>query len=540
MRHALHTLVGTAILLAAMGCKDKSSTPSTAEAAPAGQKAAAAAAAPAIEPSSTAVKVEFFVMSQCPYGVRVVDAIAPALQKLGSEVDFHLEFIGGKDSDGTLSSMHGPNEVTGDKAQLCAAEISKANYLDFVACQNQNYRNVATNWEACAKKTGIDVDKLTACIEGEQGNQLLSASFDRARAKGARGSPTMFIGGKPYTGGRSTHAFLRAICKAHADAKAVPACASLPEPKPVSVTIISDKRCGSDCQSSVARSKSWLSNKIGKPVFTELDYADEAGKSLFDKVQGKRLPLVVIDQSIDGDPEALGELRRGLRPTKDPAYRMINFGSNWDPVCMSEGGCALDQCKNTMACRPEKPGKLELFVMSQCPYGVKALDSMAEVLKNFDNKLDFEVHFIADGTAKDGFRALHGQPEVNENIRELCAIKHYGAEYKFMDYILCRNKNIRSTNWESCTGQNGIDTAVIKACFEGEEGKLLHEEDIKIADALNIGGSPSWIVNGKHKFSGLDAETIRREVCKHNPALKGCENTLSKSAGAPVQGGCGN
>lgn len=538
MKHALHTLVGTAILLAAMGCKDKSSTPSAAEVAPDAKKAVAAQ--PAVEPSKTAVKVEFFVMSQCPYGVRVVDAVTPVLKKLGSEVDFHLEFIGSRKADGTLESMHGPKEVTGDKAQLCAAEISRANYLDFVACQNKDYRNVATNWESCAKKSNIDVQKLTTCIEGAQGDELLAASFDRARAKGARGSPTMFVDNRPYGGMRTANAFLRAICNAHSNAQAVPACAELPEQKPVNVTIISDKRCGNDCRNNANRTRARLSDVIGKPVFAELDYGDEAGKALYDKVGGKRLPVAVLDQTLDGDPEAIQYLRRGLRPARDPAYRMVNFGGKWNPVCVGKDDCHLEECKLTMPCRSEKPGKLELFVMSQCPYGVKALDVMAEVLRNFDNKIDFEVHFIAEGSAKDGFRAMHGQPEVDENIRELCAIKHYGAEYKFMDYILCRNKNIRSADWEACTGKNGIDTAVIKACFEGDEGKQLLDQDIKIADALNISGSPSWIVNGKHKFSGLDAETIRAEVCKHNASLKGCENTLSKDTGAPVQGGCGN
>ena len=107
-----------------------------------------------------------------------------------------------------------------------------------------------------------------------------------------------------------------------------------------------------------------------------------------------------------------------------------------------------------------------------------------------------------------------------------------------MDYISCRNKNIRGTDWESCTGKNGIDTKVMKKCFEGDEGKKLHEEDIKIANGLGIGASPTWIANGKHKFSGIDAETIRRNICQHNKDLKGCENKLSGNA-APVQGGCG-
>ena len=75
--------------------------------------------------------------------------------------------------------------------------------------------------------------------------------------------------------------------------------------------------------------------------------------------------------------------------------------------------------------------------------------------------------------------------------------------------------------------------------IQEREGKLLHEADIKIGNALRVTGSPTWIVNGKHKFSGLDAETIRANFCKHNAGFKGCENTLSKSS-TPVQGGCGN
>jgi hypothetical protein len=46
-------------------------------------------------------------------------------------------------------------------------------------------------------------------------------------------------------------------------------------------------------------------------------------------------------------------------------------------------------------------------------------------------------------------------------------------------------------------------------------------------------------VNNKYKFSGIDAETVRKNLCDHNKDLKGCENKLSGQSGAPVQGGCG-
>ena len=54
-----------------------------------------------------AAKLEFFIMSKCPYGVQVEKAIAPVLAKLGDNVDFHLAYIGDKKGE-ELSSMHGP------------------------------------------------------------------------------------------------------------------------------------------------------------------------------------------------------------------------------------------------------------------------------------------------------------------------------------------------------------------------------------------------------------------------------------------------
>jgi predicted DsbA family dithiol-disulfide isomerase len=485
--------------------------------------------------SANAVKVEFFVMSQCPYGVQVVNAVKDVVTGLGSEIDFQMNFIGNVTPDGQLTSMHGQTEVTGNMVQLCAAKHAPANYLDMVVCQNKNMKEVATNWKACATEAKLPVEKIESCLNGEEGKGLLKASFEAAKSRGARGSPTIFVDGKPYSGQRSTTHFFRAICAAHKGEPKPQACQNIPEPPKVNVTVLADKRC-TDCRTE--QLVNMIKFRVGNPVITELDYSDEAGKALYEKVGGGNLPLVLFDETLTADKDADQMFGRRLQPAgSDSKYRVFPTGGSWNPVCMSEGGCALETCKNTLACRQDAPNRLELFVMSQCPFGVKALNAMEEVLKNFNNKIDFQVHFIANGTAEAGFKALHGQPEVDENIRELCAIKLYGKNYKYMDYVLCRNKNIRDTNWQACTGSNGIDTKAMEKCFAGE-GKKLHEEDIKVGNALGIGASPTWIANGKHKFSGIDAETIRRNLCEHNKDLKGCENKLT-SGGAPVQGGCG-
>ena len=47
-----------------------------------------------------------------------------------------------------------------------------------------------------------------------------------------------------------------------------------------------------------------------------------------------------------------------------------------------------------------------------------------------------------------------------------------------------------------------------------------------------MSASPTWLSNGKFKFSGIDAETIKAEICKRK-RLAGCEATLSGAAPSP-------
>ena len=488
--------------------------------------------------NSGAVKVELYVMSQCPYGVQAENAFQDTVAKFGGDIDFRVEFIGQKTANGDLSSMHGPKEVRGDMVQACAMKYSPK-WFDMVLCQNANSREVDTNWEGCAAQVGIDVGKLRTCLEGEEGKQLLSESFDRAKQRNATGSPTIYIGDKPYQGGRRGSDFMRAICNAYSGSKPA-VCSNIPESPKVNVMLLSDKRCA-ECETG--RIESQLRSKIANPVVSKLDYGDADGKKLFDAIKPTNLPVAVFDATLDADKESAQAFSRGIRAAGD--YKVLSLGGPWNPACADEGGCEIEECKPTLQCRPEEPGKLEVFVMSQCPFGVKGLDAMQEVVDNFkknDAKLDFQIHFIGDGDAA-GLKSMHGQGEVDEDIREACAIKHYAEKAKYLDYIWCRNKAIKDTNWQACaTKETGIDADVIQKCFDGE-GKDLLAKSFAFSKAAGMSASPTWLVNGKFKFSGVDPETIKTNVCEHNK-FGGCENKLSGPPPRPAGGnaqpaGCG-
>ena len=529
-------LIAVALCIGSTGCQKR----------PGGDdKKSAASETTKAATSKDGVDVELYVMSQCPYGVMALDAILPAVEKLGSGVNLKIDYIGQKKPDGTLESMHGPNEVEGDILQLCAGSLAKEKQYAFIGCLNKNWRTIPKDWEACAEEAGLDVQAMKACKDGAEGKKLLAESFDRSAKAGAQGSPTIKLAGSDYRGGRKTADFMRGICGAFGDKAKPAACNDIPKPPEVTVTAITDKRCKECNADEIVTSLKDVFPGL-KPKI--LDWSDDEAKTIAKDAEIKLLPAVLFDDSIDKDKEGAQHMARWLQPAGK--YKSLRLGAEFDPtaeICDNQTDdtgngkvdCADDTCKESMLCREEKKGVLDVFVMSQCPYGVMGLDAMKDVLDAFGEELTFGIHYIAEETPN-GFESLHGQPEVDENIRELCAIKHYGEKNKYMDYVWCRNKNIRSDDWKSCTGSNDIDTKVIEKCSTGDEGKKLLSENLKLAKTLKIGGSPTWLVNNRMTFNAVSAGDIQKKICEKNPDLKGCKAELKGAApNAAPAGSCG-
>jgi hypothetical protein len=496
-----------------------------------------------------AAKLEMFVMSQCPYGVQVENAIAPVKKQLGDQLDLKIHYIGGGTKP-NLTSMHGPAEVKGDILQLCVNKLAPAKTIDFILCQNKNPRAVDSNWKDCAKELGVDEGKLSACADGDEGKNLLEASFAEATKRGANGSPTIFLNGEPYKGGRKSRDFLRTICDSYGDAKPKP-CKDIPEPPVVSAIFFSDLRCPKcDIHGLEARLRSDLAGLKVKNV----DYKTDEGKALYADLQKaqpgfKFLPVILLDKSVEKDQEGYAALKNYLRPLGD--WWEVAINGQFDPtaeICdnkIDDDGngkvdCDDDACKQAMACRPERAKTLELFVMSQCPYGAKALIATNDVAQHFGKDINVDVHFIGNGTEA-SLSSMHGQGEVDEDIREICARDHYKANHQSLKYMACRSKNPRSPDWQSCAKEAGIDEAVIQKCFDGE-GKKLLAEDFKLAQTMKIGASPTFIGNGRRQFNAIEASAVQKQYCQDNPSLEQCKSEVTvgdPAAAAAPAGSCG-
>jgi gamma interferon inducible lysosomal thiol reductase (GILT) len=507
------------ILLLAAGCENAS-------------KLDPSIAPPVARTVDKPAKLDFYVMSKCPYGVQVEKAVAPVLAQLGGNVDLHISYIGDAQGD-QLSSMHGPTEVAGDIAQLCAREVAPARYFKMIECQDNDPAHVDTNWESCGESAGIDTGAVKACIAGK-GKQLLAASFADARQRGASASPTIYLNGQAYKGGRKTKDLLRAVCTSFDGAKPE-ACASLPAPVAVNATFFSDARC-KDCNIDALEGR--LRQMFEGLVVKKVDYMTPEGKALYADLKLTSLPVILFDRTLDADKDAKQQIARYLKPAG--SYQALALGGHFDPtaeICDNQvdddgngkSDCDDATCKEALACRPEVKKSLDLFVMSHCPFGTKAMLAAKEFADAFGKDATVAVHFIGDSD-NGKLTSMHGPDEVTDDLREVCAIEHYGKDQKFLDFLACRSKDL-TADWKACTGANGIDAAVIESCVAGEGPGLL-TASFGVAEKLDFHASPTYLVNNRAMIDARDAAGIQAGFCKANPGLPGCARQLTATAPA--------
>lgn len=163
----------------------------------------------------------------------------------------------------------------------------------------------------------------------------------------------------------------------------------------------------------------------------------------------------------------------------------------------------------------EEPLTIDLYVMSQCPYGVQAEDIIFEAVKNLgEDNFDLNVEYIVSPLGDGTFQSLHGQPEVDGNMVQLCA--ESVDETKFLDFILCMNEQAQliPNNWETCANDLDYDVESIRTCFEGQEGIDLLTESAIISQEAQASASPTIFVNEKAYSGGREQIDFERAFCE--------------------------
>lgn len=201
-----------------------------------------------------------------------------------------------------------------------------------------------------------------------------------------------------------------------------------------------------------------------------------------------------------------------------------------------------DEEANKEMPKADKPA-IDLYVMSFCPYGNKAEDTLRPVYDLLKNKADFNFHYIVTSDGNE-IQSLHGQKEVDQNEREACVLKESGKD-KWFSFVTYVNKNCGSdgTCWEAGAKAAGLNTAKINTCVKAE-GAALMKADEKNSNTANASGSPTMTINGvstRAVYQYGNSEAYKKAICDtFTTAPEECAKALSAETSTAQGGSCGN
>jgi len=167
--------------------------------------------------------LEAYVVSSCPFGLQMQRAFADAVKSVPAlAADVKIRYIGSV-SNGTISSMHGPEEAKENLRQICIRDEQPANYWNYISCYMKKTTATAASGmplgdsTGCQASTGVDTAKLSACVsDPTRGLADAQKDFALDAKYSVQGSPTLILNGAQASesdfGGRSSDAVKAMVC----------------------------------------------------------------------------------------------------------------------------------------------------------------------------------------------------------------------------------------------------------------------------------------------------------------------------------------
>jgi glutaredoxin len=190
---------------------------------------------------------------------------------------------------------------------------------------------------------------------------------------------------------------------------------------------------------------------------------------------------------------------------------------------------------------------VDLYVMSFCPYGVQAENTLKPVVDLLGTKANFTVRYIAsvNGNTINNVSSLHGLNEAKEDARQLCILQHYPD--KFWSYLMqingqcypqAGNSTALEACWKNVATRLSIDVSEVESCAYGSEGiNLLRASKAKV-DQYGVSGSPTLFINGQKYTGTRSAEAFKVVICNAFQTVPSeCSMNLSSDV-TSVSGSC--
>ena len=464
------------------------------------------------------VPVELWVMAQCPFGTGAEFALNKVENILGSRMDISIRFIldavdGGKAFD----SLHGPKEVELDMAQVCAGMQKPDKLIDYIVAFNTS----EDDWKQTAQKMGYDVADLEKCMNDGRGRDALVKDAEESKKRQITGSPTLFIGGKPYEGARGSLDLFEAICKKFDNGSRPAVCDTKPASLSRTDGASGSGKCGGEGDGPavpdelVAKlklehtviydSKAFSSNmdmvlEQTKKFFpnaeiNKVDYQTPEGKKLVAEYGIDMLPAYVFPESVK-DAKNFAQLRAALVETKDGHHYMLN---------------PRQVASNVNISRPRIAGQVKIFYSPISEKALTILLDINDLLKQDKYKkaaanIQYLPAAMVDRTGE--LRAQGGIGEIEEMERQSAILQT--APDKFFKYIELRREKPTSSYWQDFLKQVGLDPEAIRKKAQSSEihAKLL--TDGKEMEAIGANPTFSVLVENRELAQIRDKEDFRR------------------------------
>jgi len=164
--------------------------------------------------------------------------------------------------------------------------------------------------------------------------------------------------------------------------------------------------------------------------------------------------------------------------------------------------------------------KVELFVMTHCPYGTQAEKGIIPVFKELGNEIDGKIRFV--------HYFMHGDKEEKETYRQVCIREEQSS--KFLDYLSCF---LEDGDSERCLSETGINTVTLDTCIK-QRAEDYYEQDSKLSQSYDVRGSPTLIINGVQASSSRSPAAFLSTICSaFNEEAEKCSSNLPSTTPSP-------
>lgn len=384
-----------------------------------------------------------------------------------------------KDSKGNFTAKNGEQELDEARRIAVIGNFYSDRLRDYLT--GRVFDMSGNGWKDAAVYAGINPDKLEEKVKSDN-NKSLENAYARANVLNVDSS-ALFIDGKAFEG------YQRLIGVYNAVNTSLPKSCQIPLP------------AGYNPPTKSALPSLWAvlgtGNKKNDQLIRVFDRWFEGIKPEYlahdSSTVKEKFPWLVYTPSY-------------IMPDTEDVRKILNDYINAGEFKVNSGYIVYeDRSSNGFyISKPEKENTVEMYIMSQCPYGVASGNLLFGAQKEglLPNDFKIELHFIGNVNVNNegvrSFSSLHGEAEWKENARQLFIANKFPD--KIGDYVLERNKDVTSQDWQKAAKAAGIDAALVEAGTKEAEDML--EKDFKITDALGIGSSPSFIVNGREFFVG--------------------------------------